>query len=146
MIRISIASDHAGYELKSFIKNAFNVEGCLLEKDYGCHSNESMDYPDVVHPLVKSIISGDADMGILICGSANGVAITANKYAEIRAALCWNEEIARLARAHNNANVLCLPARFIQKDDALKIMEAFFSTRFEGGRHKNRVDKINCIL
>jgi ribose 5-phosphate isomerase B len=105
-----------------------------------------MDYPDVVHPLVKSITSGAADMGILICGSANGVAITANKYAAIRAALCWNEEIARLARAHNNANILCLPARFIEKDEAIKIIKAFFSTNFEGGRHQNRVDKINCIV
>jgi ribose 5-phosphate isomerase B len=146
MIRISIASDHAGFELKSFIKNTFNLEGCSLEFDFGCNSNESMDYPDVVHPLVKSITSGAADMGILICGSANGVAITANKYAAIRAALCWNEEIARLARAHNNANILCLPARFIEKDEAIKIIKAFFSTNFEGGRHQNRVDKINCIV
>jgi len=146
MIRISIASDHAGFELKRFIKNAFNLEGCSLDHDFGCNSTESMDYPDVVHPLVKSITSGTADMGILICGSANGVAITANKYAAIRAALCWNEEIARLARAHNNANVLCLPARFIENDEALNIIKAFFSTNFEGGRHQNRVDKINCIV
>jgi ribose 5-phosphate isomerase B len=146
MIRISIASDHAGFELKSYIKSAFNMEGCLLAHDFGCNSHESMDYPDVVHPLVKSITSGAADMGILICGSANGVAITANKYAAIRAALCWNEEIARLARAHNNANVLCLPARFIEKEQALNIIKAFFSTNFEGGRHQNRVDKINCIV
>jgi ribose 5-phosphate isomerase B len=146
MIRISIASDHAGFELKSFIKNTFKMEGYLLEHDFGCNSSESMDYPDVVHPLVKSITSGVADMGILICGSANGVAITANKYADIRAALCWNEEIARLARAHNNANILCLPARFIDKAEALNIINAFFSTNFEGGRHQNRVNKINCIV
>ncbi|MCL4128387.1 UNVERIFIED_CONTAM: hypothetical protein GTU68_044666 [Idotea baltica] len=111
--------------------------------DFGPFSDESVDYPDFVHPLCKSILAKEVSLGILICGSGNGVAITANKYPEIRAALCWEENLASLARQHNDANVLCLPARFISFDKAKAIIEAFLNTKFEGGRHQNRVNKIN---
>ena len=111
-------------------------------KNYGTDTVTSVDYPDFVHPVAKDIIEGNAEFGILLCGSGNGVAITANKYKEVRAALCWNKELANLARAHNNANILCIPSRFITEENLLDIVESFLKTPFEGGRHQRRVDKI----
>ena len=140
MIKIAIACDHAGFDLKQHLLT--EVLPPYAIKDYGTDSTDSMDYPDVVHPLAKAVESGECDFGILICGSGNGVAITANKYKGIRAALCWNEELGKLARQHNNANILCLPARFITKEAAVGISESFLKTEFEGGRHQNRVSKI----
>jgi len=142
-MKICIGSDHAGFVLKEQLKiylTQMNVEVI----DVGTFSEESMDYPDIAHPVSDSILDGKADFGILLCGSANGVAISANKHAGIRAALCWLPEIAVLARAHNNANVLCLPARFISLETAKQIVDEFLKTSFEGGRHEKRVAKINC--
>ena len=142
-MKICIGSDHAGFVLKEQLKiylTQLNVEVI----DVGTFSEESMDYPDIAHPVSDSILDGKADFGILLCGSANGVAISANKHAGIRAALCWLPEIAVLARAHNNANVLCLPARFISLEIAKQIVDDFLKTSFEGGRHEKRVAKINC--
>lgn len=140
-MKLVIASDHAGYELKEFIKKEMkNVEEW---NDCGTYSSESVDYPDFAHKLGEIISSNPNERGILICGSGNGVAITANKHANVRAALCWCEEIAALAVQHNNANVLVLPARFISHEQAMKIVDSFFNATFEGGRHQKRVDKIN---
>lgn len=142
-MKICIGSDHAGFVLKEQLKiylTEMNVE--II--DVGTFSEESMDYPDIAHPVSDSILDGKANFGILLCGSANGVAISANKHAGIRAALCWLPEIAVLARAHNNANVLCLPARFISLETAKQIVDDFLKTSFEGGRHEKRVAKINC--
>lgn len=140
---VAIGSDHAGFEYKSVLIQ-FLEDKNIEVKDFGTDSLASVDYPDYVHPLCQFMEEGKADFGILICGSANGVAITANKHQQIRAALCWENEIAALARQHNNANVVCIPARFISIDEAQKITETFLSTDFEGGRHQNRVDKISC--
>lgn len=142
-LSIAIGSDHAGYELKSEVITYLSHKG-LMCRDFGTYDTSSMDYPDVAHPLSSAVSTGAFSIGILICGSANGVAITANKHAGIRAAICWRVDIAELARKHNDANILCLPARFIDKDTALQIVDAFLSTAFEGGRHLNRVQKINC--
>lgn len=139
--KINIAADHAGFELKEKIKIYLAAEGFEVA-DFGCHSADSMDYPDVVHPLCKQVLVENG-RGILICGSANGVSITANKYPNIRAAIAWKEELAALARQHNDANIISLPARFISEDEAKKIVYAFLHTNFEGGRHQKRVDKIN---
>lgn len=141
---VAIGSDHAGYEYKSVLIE-FLKEKNVEVKDFGTHGLDSVDYPDYVHPLCKYIEEGNSAFGILICGSANGVAITANKHQSIRAALCWQNDIASLARQHNNANVVCIPARFIDLDDAKKIVETFLTTDFEGGRHQNRVNKISCF-
>lgn len=138
---LAIGSDHAGYELKEFIKLRLAEDGYAI-RDFGTYSPDSMDYPDVAHPLSKSVSNGLYPMGILICGSGNGMCITANKYLDIRAALCWNAELSGLARAHNNANILCLPARFIPQEEAFKCCKVFLGTDFEGGRHQNRVEKI----
>ncbi len=138
---IPIAADHAGYELKTFLITELSNKGWLF-KDFGTHDTTSMDYPDVVHPLAVSIEDKTFEKGILICGSAQGVAITANHHQGIRAAVCWRNEIASLARQHNDANIICLPARFITPQDALQMVETFFSTAFEGGRHQNRVNKM----
>lgn len=139
--RIIIASDHAGFELKSEIMDHFKD---IFEWEHiGTFSTDSVNYPDFAHPLAESVSSGKFEYGILLCGTGNGVAMCANKHKNVRAALCWNKEIASLARQHNNANVLVLPARFISKEDAFKIVETFFSTEFEGGRHKIRVNRIN---
>ena len=140
-MKIIIASDHAGYQLKESIIEHFS-------KDYeweniGTFSSESVDYPDFAHPLAEKIAAGDYEYGILICGTGNGIGMTANKHAFVRAAICWNVEIAALARQHNNANVLVLPARFITEEEAFKIVKTFFSTDFEGGRHQRRIEKIN---
>jgi ribose 5-phosphate isomerase B len=142
-MKIAIAADHAGFELKSILLPYLTQQGISFE-DLGTHSLESMDYPDVAHPLADKVESGEVELGILICGSANGVAMAANKHQGIRAAICWKAEIAALARQHNNANVLCLPARFISSEEASEITNIFLQTEFEGGRHQRRVEKIGC--
>ena len=142
-MKIAIGADHAGYELKEFIKqHLLDNEHHVL--DFGTHGTASVDYPDYAHPTANAVETAQAEMGILICGSANGVAITANKHAGIRAALCWLPEIAELARQHNNANIICIPARFVDTQMALDMVDVFLSTPFEGGRHANRVAKIDC--
>lgn len=140
-LSIAIGSDHAGFEYKELLRD-FLINSII--KDFGAYSSDSADYPDFAHPVADAIESGEFQFGILVCGSANGVAITANKHQGIRAAICWTEEIAELARKHNNANVLCIPARFISQDLAKAITKKFLTTEFEGGRHANRVDKISC--
>jgi ribose 5-phosphate isomerase B len=142
-MKIYIGSDHAGFTLKEQVKVYLAHLNAELT-DVGTFSEESMDYPDIAHPVANAVLDGKADYGILLCGSANGVAISANKHAGIRAALCWLPEIAVLARAHNNANVLCLPARFLNNETAKIIVDEFLKTAFEGGRHEKRVAKINC--
>lgn len=142
-LKIAIASDHAGFILKEILKELL-VRNKYTVKDYGTDSEQSVDYPDYVHPLAQAVESGMHDYGIVICGSGNGVSMTANKYSGIRAALCWKPEIARLARAHNNANVLAFPARHIDQEEAMESVILFLNTEFEGGRHKNRVNKIFC--
>jgi ribose 5-phosphate isomerase B len=141
-MKIAIAADHAGFELKEFLKKEFETKHQFT--DFGTQSTESMDYPDVAHPLANAIENKQADLGIIICGSGNGVNMTVNKHAGIRAALCWTNEIAYLARQHNNANVLSIPARFVNQELAKQMVETFLVTPFEGGRHSNRVDKIKC--
>lgn len=140
-LTIAVGSDHAGFEYKQAI--AENLTGCEV-KDFGTHSPDSVDYPDFAHPVASAVENGEADFGILVCGSANGVAITANKHQGIRAGLCWNTGVAALVRQHNNANIVCIPARFISLDDAKAIVEVFLSTDFEGGRHAVRVGKMSC--
>ncbi|MDH5608954.1 MAG: ribose 5-phosphate isomerase B [Cyclobacteriaceae bacterium] len=142
-MKIAIAGDHAGFEYKEkLIEHLKSMQHDVT--DFGPFSADSVDYPDFVHPASRAVESGMADFGILICGSGNGVAITANKHAAIRAALCWNQDLASLARQHNDANVLCIPARFIPFDLTVEMSDIFLSTEFEGGRHKTRVDKISC--
>lgn len=140
---LGIASDHAGFEMKEELRK-FLVEKGYEVKDFGTYSSESMDYPDVAHPLAESIEKGEVSQGIALCGSGNGISMTLNKHQGIRAALCWNEELAALARQHNDANVLSLPARFISVDLAKRIVEKFLESSFEGGRHLRRVNKIPC--
>jgi len=137
---IPIASDHAGFELKQFITSYFSD---FQWQDKGCYSPESIDYPDFAHPLANYLSEHPEEAGILICGSGNGMQMAANKHPNVRAALCWNREIAVLARTHNNANILALPARFISHEEAIEIVAAFLKTPFEGGRHAIRVAKIN---
>ena len=139
--RIAIGCDHAGFVLKEEIKSKLTEIGYHVE-DFGTHSLESVDYPDYVHPVADSIEKKKNDIGILICGSANGVAMTANKHPDIRAAIAWNNEIAALARSHNNANIICLPARFIEASQGEEMVRIFLNTAFEGGRHAQRVEKI----
>ena len=139
---IYIGSDHAGFELKEKLKSALTTKGLTVE-DLGTHSLDSVDYPDYAHPVAEAVEKSGCP-GILICGSANGVCITANKHQGIRAALCWKKEIAELARQHNDANIICLPARFITEAEAIEMVEVFLHTDFEGGRHQNRVNKISC--
>jgi len=140
-LKIAIGADHAGFDYKQGI-----IEGLTGNeiKDFGAWSSASVDYPDFAHPVAAAVESGKYDFGILICGSGNGVAITANKHQGIRAAICWNEELAERARGHNDANILCIPARYISLEEARRIVEVFFNTEFEGGRHANRVSKIAC--
>lgn len=140
---IALGGDHAGFDYKEKIKSWLEKNNYVVT-NFGVNSPESADYPDVAHPVAKAVETGTNRFGVLICGSANGVAITANKHQGIRAAICWTEELASLARQHNNANILCLPARFISIEDAETILEKFLNTEFEGGRHANRVDKISC--
>lgn len=142
-MNISIGNDHAGTDYKFAIVNLLKSKGIEVQ-NYGTDANESVDYPDFVHPVAKDVVEKKADFGILICGSANGVAMTANKYKDIRAGLCWTNEIVELIRQHNNANVLCIPARYTSIPQALKMVETFLNTEFEGGRHQTRVNKIPC--
>ncbi len=141
MKNIAVGGDHAGYDLKKVLIEYLNDLGYEI-KDFGTYSDESTDYPDYVHPLAREIEKGNYDFGIVICGSANGVSMSANKHKGIRAALSWKPEIAKLAREHNDANVLALPARYVSEDEAKKIVDAFLNSDFEGGRHQRRVDKI----
>jgi ribose 5-phosphate isomerase B len=140
---IAIGSDHAGYLYKEAIKKRLDKKD-LKYQDFGTFNTESTDYPDFAHPVASAVEKGESTLGILVCGSGNGVCITANKHQGIRAALCWTEELATLARQHNNANVLCLPERFITEEKALAIVDAFLNASFEGGRHERRVGKIAC--
>ena len=140
-LKIAVGGDHAGFDYKNAIIASLDVAEV---KDFGPYSPASCDYPDFAHPVALAVESGEFDLGILVCGSANGVAITANKHQGIRAAICWNNELAVLARSHNNANIVCIPARFISLQDAQQIVETFLSTDFEGGRHANRVSKMAC--
>ncbi len=136
-----IGGDHAGFEYKEQLKNLIQSLGYIID-DRGPFSAESVDYPDFAHPVAVAVGDGSASVGILICGSGNGVCMTANKHANVRAALCWTEELASLARQHNDANILCIPARFVDIELARKMVTVFLSTDFEGGRHQNRVSKI----
>ena len=140
-MKLAIGADHAGFELKEAIKLSFPEAEM---KDFGTYSSASVDYPDFAHPVSSAVESKEFDFGILICGSGNGIAITANKHQGIRAAICWNTELAELARKHNDANILCLPARFVSIKEALAITTIFLNTAFEGGRHATRVNKISC--
>lgn len=140
---IAIGSDHAGYDYKEQLISFLEGKG-LPFNDLGTDSKDSVDYPDFAHPVAAAVESGAAAFGILLCGSANGVAITANKHQGIRAAICWGEELAQLARAHNDANIICIPARFVREGDAEKMVATFITTSFEGGRHATRVHKIAC--
>jgi len=143
MPKIAIGADHAGFELKEKMTEWLKRSG-FESKDFGTYSSESADYPDFAHPVALAVEKKEYDLGILICGSGNGVAITANKHQGIRAAICWNEELASLARQHNDANILCLPARYISGELAMKIADKFLSSSFEGGRHERRVKKMAC--
>lgn len=140
-MKIYIGSDHAGFELKELIKKHF--EGVFEFEDKGTYSSESVDYPDFAHAVAESVLKKKDGVGVLICGTGNGMSMAANKHAGIRAALCWAPEIAALAKQHNNANILVLPARFISSDLAIETMNVFFNSDFEGGRHQRRIDKIN---
>ncbi|GGK88459.1 ribose 5-phosphate isomerase B [Rufibacter glacialis] len=142
-MKIALGGDHAGFQYKGLVKEQLEALGHEV-KDFGPFSDASVDYPDFVHPLASAVETKEYEMGILLCGSGNGVAITANKHAGIRAALCWQKELAELSRSHNNANVLCIPARFVSEEVAAEMVDAFLTTPFEGGRHQNRVDKIAC--
>lgn len=140
-MKIFIGSDHAGFELKEAIKKEFNAD--FIFEDCGTFSIDSVDYPDFAHKVADNVLKNADSLGILICGTGNGMAISANKHPDIRAALCWAPEIASLAKQHNNANIIILPARFISQNDAIETLKAFFSASFEGGRHQNRINKIN---
>lgn len=140
-MKLAIGADHAGFEYKEIIRDFLSDHEV---KDFGTYSLDSVDYPDFAHPVASAVENGTFDFGILVCGSANGVAITANKHQNIRAAICWENEIAALARQHNNANVICIPARFVTTDTAKQMVNTFLTTAFEGGRHQNRVNKISC--
>jgi len=141
--RIATGADHAGFGLKEKIKEYLLSKG-IEAKDFGCYSEERADYPDFAHPVAEAIEKKEFDFGILICGSANGISMAANKHKGIRAAICWNEEVAKLARQHNDANIISLPARFISEEEAKKCIDTFLSEKFEGGRHADRVEKIKC--
>lgn len=141
-MRISIGNDHAGVDYKKYIQEYLFVKNVEV-KNYVTDSLDSVDYPDFAHPVSQDVNDESSDLGILICGSGNGVCMTANKYKNVRAALCWNKELAMLSKTHNNANVICIPARFIEKEDALEIVKTFILEKFEGGRHQRRVNKIS---
>ena len=140
--KIIIGSDHAGYQLKKKILN-YNFENNILFDDIGTHNEDSVDYPDYGNKLSEKINCGDYEKGILICGSGVGMSIVANRYKNVRAALCWNKELAKLGRTHNDANIVCIPARFITKEEAVEIVKTFVNEEFEGGRHQRRVEKIS---
>jgi len=139
--KIALAADHAGYYIKESIREYLLKEGHKI-KDFGCYTDASIDYPDFAHPASRSVESGEYELGITVCGSGNGINMVANKYQQIRSALCWNEEISRLARAHNDANICAIPGRFVNKAEAILIVKTFLETSFDGGRHKRRIDKI----
>ena len=141
---IAIGSDHAGFEYKTALIDWLKEKG-LQVKDFGVDTNQSVDYPDYAHPVASFVENGEAAFGILLCGSANGVCMTANKHQQIRAALCWESEVAKLVRQHNNANIICLPARFIALAFAKSLIEIFIATEFEGGRHATRIGKMPCV-
>ncbi|RLD46182.1 MAG: ribose 5-phosphate isomerase B [Bacteroidetes bacterium] len=141
MKKIAFACDHAGYKTKQFLIKKLTKDGCEI-KDFGTFSEESVDYPDFAHPMAAAVEEGKFDVGISLCGSGNGINMTVNKHQKIRSALCWNTEISKLARLHNNANVCALPARFVSEDEALEIVTVFLNTDFEGGRHIKRIEKI----
>jgi ribose 5-phosphate isomerase B len=140
---IALGADHAGVGYKQEVKEWLEKKGYQV-KDFGTYSTDSVDYPDFAHPTALSVASGEAAFGILFCGSANGVAITANKHAAVRAGLCWLPEIAELTRLHNDANIICVPARFVSIESAIEMINVFMTTAFEGGRHQGRVNKISC--
>jgi len=140
-MKISIGNDHAGTDYKFAIIKHLEAKGFTV-KNYGTDSNESVDFPDFVHPVAKDVDNSKVDFGILICGSANGVAMTANKYQNVRAGICWMKEITELTRLHNNANIMCIPARYTSLPQVLQMVDTFLETLFEGGRHQNRVNKI----
>lgn len=142
MTKVYIASDHAGVDLKSLLKNRVESNGLVVE-DLGPDTYEAVDYPDYAHKVAKKISNEPDTIGVLLCGSGNGVSITSNKWKNVRAAICWNSEIATLARLHNNANILCIPSRFVSAEDAIDILDYFLETKFEGGRHERRVNKIH---
>ena len=141
-MNILVSNDHAGVELKNAVKNLLESKGYVVE-NLGDNSGESVDYPDIIHPLAKEISQNREKKGIIMCGTGNGVSMVANKYEGVRAGLCWSKEIAELIRKHNDANVLSLPARFLSIKEGLEIVEVFLETDFEGGRHERRVDKID---
>ena len=143
-MKIAIGNDHAGPDYKFAIVKFLESKGITVE-NYGTNTLDSVDYPDFANPVAKAVNENIVDFGILICGSANGVAMTANKYPKVRAGLCWTSEIVELIRLHNNANILCIPARFTSIAQALKMVDTFLNTDFEGGRHQNRVTKIKCM-
>lgn len=140
-MKIAIGNDHAGYEMKLVLLKWLEENGYEI-KNFGTDSSESVDYPDYVHPLASAVENGEFDLGVLVCGSGQGVSFTANKHQGIRAALCWQPEIAKLAREHNNANIVCMPGRFLSPEEGIEILKTFLSTDFEGGRHQNRIDKV----
>jgi len=140
-MKIAIGNDHAGPDYKYQIIKLLESKNILVD-NYGTNSEQSVDYPDFVHPVARAVNDKKVDFGILICGSGNGVCMTANKYEKVRAGIGWNDEIVRLMKLHNNANILCIPARFVSLSEALNFVEIFLSTNFEGGRHKKRIDKI----
>lgn len=140
---VAIGCDHAGFDYKEEIIAKLKEKGIQV-KDFGAYSKDSVDYPDFAHPVATSVEKGESGFGILLCGSANGVAITANKHQSIRAAICWNASVAELARKHNNANIICIPARFVSLNLAIDMVYKFMETEFEGGRHQKRVEKIAC--
>lgn len=142
---LAMGSDHGGYAMKEFLKQKLIDQGYEI-KDFGTFSEDSVDYPDMIHPVAKAVDDGNIKKAIIMCGSGNGAQMTANKYSNVRAGLCWTVEQARLTRLHNNANIMSLPGRFIDFEEAWEITKAFLSTDFEGGRHNNRVEKINKIL
>ena len=143
-MNISIGNDHAGVDLKEAIVMHLELKGHQLH-NHGTNSGESVDYADFIHPVAKDLENKKADMGIIVCGSGNGAAMTANKHQTIRAALCWSPEISKLSRQHNNANILSIPGRFVNKELAIKMVDLFITTPFEGGRHQKRIDKIPCL-
>lgn len=143
MMKIAIGSDHAGFELKEVIIAHLKEKGVDVN-DKGCYSAERADYPDFGHAVANSVLANEVNFGILMCGSGNGINMSANKHQGIRAALCWNSEISALARQHNDANILTLPARYISVEEAKKCVDAFLTEQFEGGRHADRIKKINC--
>ena len=141
---VAIGSDHAGFDYKEDLISFLEAKE-ISYRDFGTHSKASVDYPDFAHPVASAVENEEASFGILICGSANGVAITANKHQGIRAAVCWGEELAQLSRLHNNANIICIPARFVREEKKKKMVQLFMNTEFEGGRHELRVEKIACV-